>query len=549
MQTVREATFDVATKLGLTTWYGNPGSTEIPLLADLPSHLTYILGLHEHAVVAMATGHALAEERPVMVSVHTTAGLGNAVSALATARVNRAPLVVLVGQQDRRHIALEPFLTGHLESLAGEYPVSVQLPLRAQDVPGAVARARYEAAYYRGPAIVIVPMDDWHQPMDDTVLPAPAEMIQASGVTRHDLQPMVTLLEAAQAPVLVTGAGSDGSASWNGVVALADRLGCPVWQEPFTARAGFPQDHPRFAGFLPSGRAALRQQLSRHDLVLVIGAGVLKQYHYEPGPLFVEGTVVAVITEDPGEAVRSPARLAMVAGLGPACRSLAGLLAQRGTPDRGARVTTPPGRTDLSPCFGVPGENGDGDRVPDASMMRVTPAAVLAALAERLDPATAVVEEAPSSRDCLQSTLRARHPLGYLSAAMGGLGFALGAATGIKLADPQRPVLAVVGDGSAIYGIQALWSAAHYGAGVLFVVLDNGSYSIMNRLAARQGGHPWPNFEEVKVDGLARALGCSAVEVTTVTALVDVLDEVVPTLAHRRDPLLVNVVLDPAAVT
>lgn len=547
MQTVREATFDVATKLGLTTWYGNPGSTEIPLLADFPSHLAYILGLHEHAVVAMATGHALAEERPVMVSVHTTAGLGNAVSALATARVNRAPLVVLVGQQDRRHIALEPFLTGHLESLAGDYPVSVQLPLRAQDVPGAVARACYEAAYYRGPAIVIVPMDDWHQPMDDTVLPAPAEMIQASGVTPRDLEPMIELLDAAHAPVLVTGAGSDRRASWDAVVALADRLDCPVWQEPFTARAGFPQEHPRFAGFLPAGRAALRQQLSPYDCVLVIGAGVLKQYHYEPGPLFVEGTVVAVITEDPGEAVRSPARLAMIAGLESACTSLAGLVSQRSAPDRRARAATLPSATDMAPSRDLPGQADDRDRTGGTSINWLTPAAVFAALAERLDPLTVVVEESPSSRDGLQGELPARHPLGYLSAAMGGLGFALGAATGIKLADPQRPVVAVVGDGSALYGIQALWSAAHYGAGVLFVVLDNGSYGIMNRLAAREGSQPWPNFEDVQVDGLARALGCPAVEVTTVAALVDVLDEVVPTLAARRDPLLVNVVLDPGA--
>src|SRR5262249_46783070 len=129
-----------------------------------PDDLRFVLALHEGSVVGMATGFAIARGEPAFVLLHTTAGLGNAVAALATARVNRAPLVVVVGQQDRRHVALEPFLTGRLAGLAGDYPVSVQTPLRAQDVPGAIARAWHEAGTRRGPALVIVPMDDWTAP-------------------------------------------------------------------------------------------------------------------------------------------------------------------------------------------------------------------------------------------------------------------------------------------------------------------------------------------------------------------------------------------------
>jgi benzoylformate decarboxylase len=160
-RTVRDATFDVLRELDLTTIFANPGSTEITLLTDLPGDLRFVLGLHESSVVGMATGFALGRGRPALAILHTTAGLGNGVSALATARVNRAPLVVLVGQQDRRHLATEPFLAGKLRGLAGEYPVWVDEPVRAQDVPGAVARAYHEAVTGRGPALVIVPMDDW----------------------------------------------------------------------------------------------------------------------------------------------------------------------------------------------------------------------------------------------------------------------------------------------------------------------------------------------------------------------------------------------------
>src|SRR5918992_746642 len=170
--TVRVATFDVLREQGLTTIFGNPGSTEVPFLAGTPEDLRFVLGLHEGAVVGLATGWALARGKPAFALLHTTAGLGNAVGALATARVNRAPLVVLVGQQDRRHLAFDPFLAGRLHGLAGEYPVWVDQPVRAQDVPAAITRAAHEAATQRGPALVIVPMDDWSAPADEEREPA-----------------------------------------------------------------------------------------------------------------------------------------------------------------------------------------------------------------------------------------------------------------------------------------------------------------------------------------------------------------------------------------
>src|SRR5919199_2928742 len=167
MATIRDTTFDVLRRYGLTTMFANPGSTEVSLLTDLPDDLRFVLALHEGSVVGMATGWALGRDQPALAILHTTAGLGNAVGALATARVNRAPLVVLVGQQDRRHLSLEPFLAGRLEGLAGDYPVWVDQPVRAPDVPGAIDRAWHEATTHRGPAIVVVPMDDWSREVDD----------------------------------------------------------------------------------------------------------------------------------------------------------------------------------------------------------------------------------------------------------------------------------------------------------------------------------------------------------------------------------------------
>ena len=133
---MRDATFDVLRRLELTTIFSNPGSTEVPFLAGLPDDLRSCSRCTRARWSAMAAGHAIGRGAPALALLHSTPGLGNAVAALATARLNRAPLVVIVGQQDRRHLALDPFLAGRLHGLAGEYPVWSDQPARPQDVPG-----------------------------------------------------------------------------------------------------------------------------------------------------------------------------------------------------------------------------------------------------------------------------------------------------------------------------------------------------------------------------------------------------------------------------
>jgi benzoylformate decarboxylase len=212
---VRDATFDVFREYGLTSLFANPGSTEISLLADLPGDLRFVLVLHESSVVGMATGFALGRGAPALAILHTTAGLGNAVSALATARVNRAPLVVVVGQQDRRHLATEPFLAGKLAGLAGEYPVWVDQPVRAQDVPGAVARAHHESVTGRGPALVIVPMDDWvADAAPDVERIGPRRVLRSEGPDGAVVAELAEFLAAAERPALVAGAGADEPGTW-----------------------------------------------------------------------------------------------------------------------------------------------------------------------------------------------------------------------------------------------------------------------------------------------------------------------------------------------
>src|SRR5215211_852366 len=467
--------------------FSNPGSTEVPFLAGLPDDFRFVLGLHEGPVVGLATGYAIGRSEPALAVLHTTAGLGNAVGAIATAQVNRAPLVILIGQQDRRHLAFEPFLAGKLERLAGDYPVSVEQPVRPQEVPGAIERAWHEARTRRGPALVIVPMDDWDAPAEEEREDAAAgKVLHAAAVDPGAVIELAAFLDAAESPALVVGAGADDPETWSALVELAERLVAPVFQESFGARAGFPQDHRLFAGVLPADRPRLREKLAPYDALLVVGAPVFRQSPYAPGRLTEPGTRIAVVGDNPDEVQRSPAELAVLAPPAAVCGALSERLPQR--------EVAPPEPFQPPPAPEPPGE-GEPLRAGH----------LLAALAERLPRESVVVEEAPVDRPELHDRLLAREPLGYLSAAHGGLGFALAGATGVRMARRDRPVVAVVGDGSALYGIQALWSAAHYGVGVLFVILSNRGYAIMDRLAERRGAAgPWPAFE-VDIAAMATA--------------------------------------------
>jgi benzoylformate decarboxylase len=327
-----------------------------------------------------------------------------------------------------------------------------------------------------------------------------------------------------EAPAIGAGPGADTPEGWTALVALAERLACPVWQEAFGARASFPQDHPLFAGYLPPGRAHLRDALNEHDTVLAVGAPILRQYAYEPGPLTALGTRLVLVTDDPAEAHRSPSELTILADPAAVCRGLADRLDPRIYSSRPLRSRSAP------PPPGGPLVAGH----------------VLAALAERLPAEAIVIEESPSSRPELNERLIVRQSLGLLSAAMGGLGFAVPGAVGLRMALPERPVLTVVGDGASLYTIQALWSAAHYGVGALFLVMANGRYAIMDWLAANTGKEgPWPDFEGIDIAAIARAFGCPATRIETHDELIAQLDEVIPTLGTRDQPLLLEIAIAP----
>ncbi len=524
MPNVREATFELLRKHRMTTIFGNPGSTELPMLAGFPEDFRYVLGLQELVVLGMADGFAAASGRPAHANLHTAPGVGNAVGGIFNAQANHSPLLITAGQQVRAQVTMEATLTNR-DALQGPAPYvkwSFEPP-RAQDVPQAIARAIHHAWLPpRGPAFVSIPMDDWDAEADpDAARNALARALPAPPAPDPEaLAELAGLLHEASNPVLVAGPDIDASGAWNAAVALAEKQRLPVWSTPAAGagRIGFPEDHPAFQGVLPPAIGPVSEVLAGHDLVLVAGSAVFPYYPYVPGPLLPEGARLVQLTSDPAEAARAPMGDAIV---GDVALALDGLLELLG----------PSGR-EQPPARPAPGEPAETEPISGSAAM--------AALADVWPQDAIAVLEAPSSTMALRNRLRLSRPGSYFFSASGGLGYGIAAAVGVKLAQPQRPVVCVLGEGSAQYGITALWTAAAYQVPVTFLVLRNSEYMILKWFAELEqiGAAPGLELPGVDVAAVANAYGVPAREVSGREELTVTLRSA---MAEPRGPELVQV--------
>ena len=490
--TVREAVIHLLRGFGCTTMFGNPGSTELPLFRDWPSDFRYVLGLQESVVLGMADGYAQASHNAAVVNLHSAAGTGHALGNLFTAWKNGAPVVVIAGQQARSMLPMDPFLGAHA---AAEFPkpyvkFAVE-PARAEDVPAAIARAYYAAmAEPRGPTFVSVPVDDWDKATD---LIEPRHVVTRRGPDPEAIAEAAAALAAARSPVIVVGSDVDRSGAFEGVVALAERWQAPVWTAPRVWRCAFPEDHPLFAGFLPPLKAGVVAKLKGHDLVLVLGAPAFTYHNETRGPFLPDGARLIQVTSDPDQAAYTPEGAAIVANLGLAVQALLAHPAPGPRPPAKGRAARPR----IEPSTPIP------------------PRYLMQQLAALRPAGSIVVEEAPTSRDPMNEHLPITQADGFLTTGSGGLGYGLPASVGVALARPDRRVIAIIGDGSSMYGIQALWSAAQLKLPMTFLIINNAGY-----LALKHMGEMFQMKELVGVDlpgidfvGLGRALGCQAARV------------------------------------
>jgi len=496
MPTVREATFDLFREHGMTTMFGNPGSTELPMLADFPSDFSYVLGLQEAVVVGMADGYAQASGKTTVVNLHTAPGVGNAMGAIFNAQANHSPLLITAGQQARAQITLQANLTNR-DATRMPHPLvkwSYEPP-RAEDVPLALAHGAHLAGLApRGPVFVSLPMDDWYAEVDEKdAAAAIARKVDGRATANPEaVRALAERLDAASNPVLVAGPDVDTAGAWDTAVALAERQRLPVWASPATGghRLGFPENHPNFRGVLPPAIGPVGQTLEGHDLIVVVGSSVFPYYPHIPGPLLPEGASLVAITSDPDEAVRAPMGDAIVADVGLTLAALVEAVPESGRP--------------------APEPNPGPQEIPAEDPLN--PSTVHTALAEVMPEDAIVVLESPSSTLALRNQLRISRPGSYYFSAGGGLGFGLAASVGVQLAQPDRPVVCVLGEGSAQYAITAFWSAVAYNAPVTFLVLQNSEYAILKWFAdvEQVNGAPGLDLPKLDVASVAEGYGVKA---------------------------------------
>jgi len=510
---------------GVRYLFGNPGTTELPLNDALVDEhrVEYILALQEVPAMAIADGYAMASRSPGVVNVHICCGLGNAMGMLYNAFREGTPLVVTAGQQDQRMSFEEPILWGQMVAVARPWTKWATEVHRVEDLPSAVRRAVQTAVTPpTGPVFLSLPLDVQTAPAEGLDLTPPQTSEPLVRPPVDALHKAADVLAEANNPAILVGSRICEADAVEELVAVAGRLGTPVIHEASTShgRCSFPSDHPLAAAPLPFWSPDVRKRLDEFDVLLVAGMKLMQQYIYhEPRPI-PEHIRLVHLDDDPWELGKNyPVEVGLVGHPKPALAELARRLDEIMSPGQIAAANARAdarGRQHARQRDALRREAAGG-----FDFRPLTPMCLMESLARILPPDVAVIEEAPTTTmGCyFERAGVLKNTSGYFAQRGWALGWGLNCAIGVQLAWPERPVLALIGDGSAMYGIQGLWTAAHYRVPVTFVLCNNRQYKILKdcaevlRLPAACAGR----FEGLDVDrpaidfvALARSLGVSA---------------------------------------
>lgn len=549
-----EALLEVLAGAGARYIFGNPGTTELPFSDSLArdDRFRYILGLQEVPVVAMADGYAMASGSVGVACVHICCGLGNAMGMLYNAHREGTPLLLLAGQQDRRLRLGEPVLEGDMVSVARpwtKWAVEVQ---RVEDVALATRRAVQVAlSPPTGPVFVSVPVDVQMERIEGVSIDHASIADRGTRPPVDALRRAAAMLAEARNPCILAGSRVTEAGASDALVRLAEMLGAPVLAEAQTShgRLPMPSNHPLYRGSLPLWAEDTRQRLSGMDVILVVGMDLLSLYIERTDTSAIpEGARLVHLDQDPWEVGKNwPVEVGLLgdprAGLVELAQHVSALLdpAQRQAATR--RLAEASARREE--------EQRDLSADIEAAWCQrpMTSLALMGALARALPPETALVEEAATTHQSVLERLGFFHDPAARFAHRGwALGWGVGCALGVRLAWPHRPVLALLGDGAALYGVQGLWTAARYHIPVTFVVANNAQYAILKSAAKLMD---LPNIAaglsrdmdlvDPAVDfcGLARSLGVEAHRVTEPDDLCDR----VRGIGQRTEPLLLEVPL------
>ncbi len=497
---------------GVKRMFGNPGTTELPImhaLSDYPE-MGYVLAMQESVVIAIADGYSRASGELVACNVHVAPGLGNAMGAIYTSKIGGTPMIVTAGQQEQGHGLTEPLLYDPLVPIAQSQVKWAAEVTRIEDLPRVMHRAaKIATTPPTGPVFISLPGDILN--MQGAIDLGAATRVDAR-VRPSDagLEALADALLSAQRPVLIAGHEIIAADAFKEIAALAEALGAPVYQQTIIDGAHFPSEHPCYMGVLTRTQPVVRKKLEAFDLMACIGADALKMSVYsEVEPMPETMRLIQIGQRDWELGKNYAAELAVRADVGETLRALTPLIRKKGgdalAKAAAARVEGF-AKDNWSTAKAAKTEAAKAKR--DASPL--DPNWMMMRLVEMLPERAIVVDEGITAAGTLVDFLPYRDRYSYFGNTSGGIGWGIAAAVGVQEAQPDRQVVAIIGDGSAMYAIQALWSAANCKQQTVFVICNNQGYSILKQRLKSFHGNDKPigmDFKDPPLDCTALAKG------------------------------------------
>jgi len=513
----RDQFFEVARSEGARYLFANPGTTELPIFDELADEtgIELILALQEATAVAAADGYAQATRRPSLVNLHIAPGVANGLGNIFNAMWNRSPVVVTAGQQNTNQLIQEPMLAADLVRMTEQFCKWSYEVERPEDIGIAMRRAfKVAAAAPQGPVFLSIPWN-YLDETTDTTIPQRSHIEDGAVAAQEGLREAARRLLDAEKPLIVAGDEVARTGAVEDLATLAEAVGARVVGEVLHSRMVFPMDHPLWNGMLPPVNSGIRAVLEQADVALVAGAVMFPPFFYNPVGAVPDGVEIIQIDPDPYQLAKTyPVALGLRGDVGASIRALLAEVRAQLSDDRRAALA------ERVQGYGSAREGAiAGMKAAVETQMQINPVssfAACAAIADAFDTPTSVIDESVTATAAVRAALRQRDPDSYFFFKGGGLGWGIPASAGVQLAQPDRKVVAIVGDGATNYVPQSLWTLAHHDLPVTVVVLNNGGYYIlksqllgMNQKAVKFDKWPGMDIADPPVDfmSLARAYG------------------------------------------
>ena len=546
--TGRSAFLSLLKDEGITHLFGNPGTTELPIMDALTEHpdLNYMMSMQESLVVYMAEGYSRSSGKLSACNVHVAPGLGNAMGAIYAAKFANTPIIITAGQQEQGHGLTEPLLYDPLVPIAQPQVKWAVEVTRFEDLPRIVRRAAKVAMTPpTGPVFISLPGDILNE----------EGALELGARTRVDtrVRPIDSTLEktaerilSASNPVIVAGHELATDDALQEAAEFASIIGCPVYQQTVQYGAHFLSEHPGFMGALSRDQQQVKDVLAPYDLLIVLGADVLRMSVWSSVEPLPEGMKIVQIGQRDWEMGKNfPTELAIRADVKETLKALNPKLMERGGADQKSKADESLNKLS-SKNWSAKREVMVKELTAAPQTGAIDPAWMVMKIVDTMPEETIIVDEGIISSRALMSLLPYRTSSSLFGMASGGIGWGVPAACGVQAAHPEKPLIAIIGDGSSMYSIQALWTAANQKLPVNYVICDNGGYRIIKeRLFSFHGNENFigMDFKEPAVDfvGLANSVGVPSVRVVDHSELVPALEDA---LNNTSGPNLISVTVD-----